>query len=293
MDRTSNGKHIVAVATACAIWGGSVIGTKLTYDSLAPMQLGLLRFTLSTCVFFVLLALRRQLAAPRGRELALIAASGLLGTSLYFAAENLGTSLVSAGTASLVIGSFPAMTLVLESALDRTLPRPRVAVGIMLAFAGVCVLALAEGLTSGPSELLGIGVLMAGGLCWGIYNIMMRSLAGGLSTLAITAWQTLFGALGFVPLALLEGAQVHPLSAVALGSLGYLVLGCTVAGFTLYNYGFEELSPTVVASLVNLVPVIGVVLSAVILGEHVTTAQVVGGAVVVAGIMLSSLPESS
>jgi drug/metabolite transporter (DMT)-like permease len=134
---------------------------------------------------------------------------------------------------------------------------------------------------------------MLGGLCWGVYNLMMRSLAGRHSPLVITAWQTLFGALGFVPLALLEGAPLRPLSMTALASLAYLVVFCTVAGFSLYNYGFEALSATVVSSLVNLTPVVGLALSALVLGEHIGMLQLVGGAVVVAGILLSSMPEAS
>ena len=289
--RKESGRHFLAVAVACTIWGGSVIGTKLSYDSLAPMSLGLLRFALSSILFFVLLALKKELSPPRGKDLALIATSGLLGTTLYFAAENYGASLASGATSSLVIGSFPAMTLMLESSVDHTLPRPRVAGGILLAFLGVCVLALADNGTSGTDELLGMAILMAGGICWAIYNLMMRSLAGARSPLVITAWQTLFGALGFIPLALIEGAPLHGLSPVAAASLAYLVVCCTVAGFSLYNYGFEELSPSVVSSLVNLTPVVGLVLSALVLGEHISFAQIVGGTIVIAGIALSSLPS--
>ena len=152
--KQNSGRHLLAVATACILWGGSVIGTKLSYDSLAPMSLGLVRFLLSAILFFCLLALRRELTPPRGRDLTLIAASGLLGTTLYFAAENYGASLASGATSSLVIGSFPAMTLVLESIVDHTVPRPRIAGGVLLAFAGVCVLALADNSATGTDELV-------------------------------------------------------------------------------------------------------------------------------------------
>ncbi|MBQ9005741.1 MAG: DMT family transporter [Atopobiaceae bacterium] len=287
----NSSRHFLAVAVACAIWGGSVIGTKLSYDSLAPMSLGLMRFSFSAILFFALLAIKRELTPPQGRDLALIAASGLLGTTLYFAAENYGASLASGATSSLVIGSFPAMTLVLESVVDHTMPKPRVASGVLLAFVGVCVLALAENGATGADELLGMAILMAGGICWAIYNLMMRSLAGRRSPLVITAWQTLFGALGFVPLAAIEGAPIRGLSGVAAASLAYLVVCCTVAGFSLYNYGFEELSPSVVSSLVNLTPLVGLALSALILGEQISVAQFVGGAIVIAGIALSSLPS--
>ena len=289
--KQNNTSHLLAVAAACLFWGGSIISTKLSYDSLAPMSLGLIRFSLATVLFFVLLAFRHELTPPPGKPLALMAASGFLGTTLYFAAENYGASLVSGATSSLVVGSFPAMTLVLECLVDRTAPKLRVACGIALAFVGVCVLALTDSGGTGSDELLGIGILMLGGLCWAFYNLIMRTLAGEHSPLVITTWQTLFGALGFIPLALVESAPIQALSPTAMGSLAYLVICCTVAGFSLYNFGFEGLSPTVASSLVNLVPVVGLVLSALILGESISLQQLLGGAVVVAGIMLGSLPE--
>lgn len=292
MARKDN-SHLLAVTVACLFWGGSIISTKLSYDSLAPMSLGLIRFSIATILFFILVAFRHDLTPPTGRDLGLMAASGFLGTTLYFAAENYGASLVSGATSSLVVGSFPAMTLVVECLADRKMPRLRVTFGIMLAFVGVCVLAFTEGTAAGSDELLGIGILVLGGLCWAFYNLIMRSLAGKRSPLVITAWQTLFGALGFIPFALVENAPLTGLSTTAIGSLIYLVVCCTVAGFSLYNYGFEGLSPTIAASLVNLIPVVGLVLSALILGEHISFTQVVGGIIVVAGIMLGSLPEKS
>ena len=292
MEKQENkGLYLLAVATACLLWGGSLIGTKLSYDSLAPMSLGLLRFSLATVLFFGLLAVRRELTPPKGRDLAIIALTGLTGTTLYFAAENYGASLCSGATASLVAGSFPAMTMVLECLVDHKRPRPRMTMGIALAFAGVCMLAFTEGGGSGSNEPLGIIVLMLGGACWAVYNLMMRSISGRYSALVITAWQTLFGALGFIPFALVESAPLQGLSTTAIFSLVYLVVGCTVAGFSLYNYGFEGLSPTLASSLVNLVPVVGLVLSALILNETISVQQLAGGAAVVLGIVLGTLPD--
>lgn len=286
--RPSVNTHLLAVAAACTLWGGSLVFTKLAFDSLSPMALGLIRFSLSTLLFFIILAARHELKVPKAADLGLMALTGFLGTTLYFAAENFGASITSAGTASLVVGSFPAMTLVLECAVDKKLPRPSTALGMGLAFLGVAALALAGGSVSGGDEAPGITILMAGGAAWSVYNLLMRRLAGKYSALAITSWQTLFGALGFILLAVLEGAPLQLPSVQSWLSLAYLVLGCTVVGFTLYNYGFEKLSPSVTSSLVNLDPVIGLALSALVLGEPVSFVQLLACAVVVGGIMLST-----
>ncbi len=149
-------------------------------------------------------------------------------------------------------------------------------------------IALTESAEGGSDVLLGSLILMFGGLCWALYNFAMRLVLGTYSSLTITTWQTLFGALGFIPFVLYEGVPQCLPSPTAWASLAYLVLGCTVAGFVMYNWALEELEPSTATSLSNLIPVFGLVLSALILGEHVSVQQLIGGAIVVVGIVLST-----
>ena len=291
--KNSRTTHVVAAALACLLWSGSIIASKLSYDTLAPMSLGLIRFSLSTVVFFAICLLSGQRTVPDARSMAQIALTGLLGTTLYFAAENYGVQMLPASTSSLIVGSFPAMALLLEWVIDHARPRPAKTTGIVLAFLGVALLALTESREGGSDVLVGSLVLMFGGLCWALYNFAMRMVMGRYTTLTITTWQTLFGALGFVPFVMAEGMPDQLPSPTAWASLAYLVLGCTVVGFVLYNWGLEELEPSTATSLSNLIPVFGLVLSALILGEQISLQQLVGGTIVVAGIVLSTRQEPS
>lgn len=286
--KSSRAIHIAAAALACLLWSGSLIASKLSYDTLGPMSLGLIRFAISTLVFFAIRLVLRDHEMPDLRGMAAIALTGFLGTTLYFAAENYGVAMLPASTSSLIVGSFPAMALVLECLIDKVSPQPIKTLGIVLAFVGVALLALTESAEGGTDVLLGSLILMFGGLCWALYNFAMRLVLGTYSSLTITTWQTLFGALGFIPFVLYEGLPQSLPSPTAWASLAYLVLGCTVAGFVMYNWALEELEPSTATSLSNLIPVFGLVLSALILGEHISTQQLIGGAIVIVGIVLST-----
>ncbi len=285
--------RITAVALSCLIWSGSLVASKLSYDTLGPMSLGFLRFALSTLVFFAIRPLLKDRQMPDAKGMAHIALTGFLGTTLYFAAENYGVALLPASTSSLIVGSFPAMALALECLIDKVRPQPLKVTGIALAFLGVAVLALGESSSGGRDMLLGSIILMLGGLCWSLYNFVMRLVMGKYSTLTITTWQTLFGALGFSPFMLVEGLPTQLPSPSAWAALAYLVLGCTVVGFVLYNWGLKELEPSTATSLSNLIPVFGLVLSALILHEQINVQQLIGGAIVVVGIVLSTQERAS
>ena len=130
------------------------------------MSLGLIRFAISTLVFFAIRLVLRDHEMPDLRGMAAIALTGFLGTTLYFAAENYGVAMLPASTSSLIVGSFPAMALVLECLIDKVSPQPIKTLGIVLAFVGVALLALTESAEGGTDVLLGSLILMFGGLCW-------------------------------------------------------------------------------------------------------------------------------
>ena len=91
---------------------------------------------------------------------------------------------------------------------------------------------------------------------------------------------------------IMEDAEVAP-SPTTWASLAYLVIGCTVAGFMLYNWGLEDLEPSTATSLSNLIPVFGLILAALILHEQINVQQLVGGAIVIVGIILSTREDDA
>ncbi|MGI8350287.1 DMT family transporter [Niallia circulans] len=64
-----------------------------------------------------------------------------------------------------------------------------------------------------------------------------------------------------------------------------------MAAFLLYNYGLKKLSASASVSLMNLVPVLGIVFFIFLLEETVTLTQIIGGASVIIGVILSSIQK--
>ena len=98
----------------------------------------------------------------------------------------------------------------------------------------------------------------------------------------------LFGTIFFVPLVLIEHQPIQDLTGTGIVAMVYLFLGCSVGAFLLYNWGLRKLSAAASVSLMNLVPVFGIILSAVFLKETITVTQIIGGAVVILGVILST-----
>lgn len=80
-------------------------------------MVGFIRFVIAAILLFVFRLITKDKVKPDKKDMVKITLSGLLGITLYFAAENLGVKYTTASNASLIVASFPAITILLLAAL--------------------------------------------------------------------------------------------------------------------------------------------------------------------------------
>ncbi|MEA4907611.1 MAG: DMT family transporter [Anaerolineaceae bacterium] len=288
ISRPNNRRNaVLAVLAAALLWSTSYVVTKVGVSDVPPLTFGVLRFTFASLLVAVLALARRQVQPVPPRDLLRLAAGGLLGITAYFALQNLGMQRTSASEATLLVASFPAITMLMEVIfLKRRVPLLRFA-GAGIAFLGIFLVIQQTENGGGTQRLQGDLLLLATGVAWALYNFATQNVVQRYTTFTVIFWQTLFGSLFFLPLALLEAGSWQPLSASGLWGALYLGIFCSVAAFLLYGFGLKSLNPGAAVSLLNLVPVFGLLLAVIGLHEAVTGLQLLGGAVVIGGVTLS------
>ncbi len=279
--------YYIASTTAILLWSASFIATKFAYTSFSPLMVGFIRFLIAAILLFVVRVITKDKVHPDKKDMTKIALSGLLGITLYFAAENIGVQFTTASNASLIVASYPAITALFEFFIYKTKPTLRKIIGISLAFGGVLILTTKSGV-GGNEALWGNLILIAAGVVWTFYNFITRSVTDKYSPVTLSFYQFLFGTVFFVPLVLIEYQPIGAITGTGIAAMIYLSLGCSVGAFLLYNFGLRKLSAATSVSLMNLVPVFGIIFSALFLKETITLTQILGGIVVIAGVILSS-----
>jgi drug/metabolite transporter (DMT)-like permease len=194
-------------------------------------------------------------------------------TALAYAWYFDGVKALGAGAASGYI------TLVLAVWLFRERLNRTIIVGMALAACGAVVvishgqpLALLEG-SVGLGELLILGCVA----CWVTYTLIGRWLLTGVDALSTTAVTSTMGAAMLLAASLVvEGpaglqAAVHG-SGPAWGALAFLAFGATALAYAWYFDGVKALGAGAASGYITLVPVIGVALSALWLGESIAVA---------------------
>ncbi len=279
---------LLALSGTVLFWGLSFVASKTVLNSgVPPMTMVFLRFMVACAILFPVLRVREPSARLSRENILPVALSGLFGVTVYFFFESRGIKLTSASNASMIIATIPIFTLLAEVVFFRGRISSVKAAGIALSVAGVYLVIQRAGDSLGlANRLVGDAMMLGACLCWVIYNMLSRNLHARLSDLAITTYQNLFGTLFLVPLALSEFRQWVPITPVAGASLLYLAVFCSTMGNFLYVYALMRLGPVTTTPFINLIPVVGGLGGIVILGETLAPLQLVGGAVIIAGVVM-------
>ncbi|MDX3225122.1 DMT family transporter [Streptomyces sp. ME19-01-6] len=281
---------VCAVVAASLFWSSSYAVTKQVLEDVGPLSIGAIRFTLAALLLCVMVRLNRlRPARPDARQRRLLYVSGFLGITVYFVLENIGVDLSTASDASLIVATYPLMTMLLELMVFRTrMPLLRVT-GVLLAAVGAFLVVRNGAQVGGSARWMGDILLLFGGLAWAGYNVLGKRASAGQNAVSVTYYQTLAGAAGFLLASLLEIGDWRMPGATASSLLVYLAVACSVGGFLLYNYGLRRMTSSVAVNILNLVPVFGVIGAVVINGESIRPAQATGGVIIIVGVALGMI----
>ncbi len=287
-QKQSSALSYLSILGALVIWSSSFVAIKIAYETFPPITLGAVRFVVATLILGALTLLPKNRVKLEKKDIGTVALSGLMGITLYAVLQNIAMQWTSASSATLIIASYPAITLLLESLIYKVKMNLFKIIGILIAIAGVVILSYVKADTRQQGELLGVLLLLVAGIAWAFYNFLTKKVVNRYPSISLLFYQTLFGTIFMAPLALFERGDWAPPTVLSFSMMLFLGLFCSVVAFLLYNNGLKKLPASSVTSMLNLVPIFGVFFSWVLLGEMVTLRKVIGGVIIIAGVMISA-----
>ena len=265
-------------------------------DEVAPFTLALIRWSavaLALLPFVVLeWATVGALLAGSLRRLLLLA---FLGMWICGAIVYLALGLTSATNGTLIYTTSPVIIILLEAIFFGRRIVWREGAGALIAFAGVATIVLRGDpltlllLDFNLGDLLFVGAAVA----WATYSILYRSgPLRAVSNMALFGIVAGLGALLLAPIAVAEFAlgAVLPNTAAAWGGIAGIVFFASLLAFSGFQFGVRELGAPLAGMFMYLMPPYGVGLAVVFLGESLESFHLAGIAMVMAGIVLATLP---
>ena len=269
---------------------------KLGYES-APVSattLLFLRMALSL-PFFAAVAwwLRREPALAR-RDWAGIVALGFLGYYLASLLDFLGLQYVPAGLGRLIMFLYPTLVVILSALFLARRPTGRELSALAVTYVGIA-LVLSQRLGTGPEHrlfLLGAALVFGSAMCYAVYLVTGSQLVKRVGSMRFTAYTMMVSTVpALVQFALLESPAALQLPGEVWLYAILLATVCTVLPVFLVAEALKRIGANHFALIGGLGPVTTVLADFALLEGALTPAQLAGGALVIAGVLLVTLKK--
>ena len=285
--------HIVAFLTV-AVWGTTFVWTKLLIiNGLSPAQIFTLRFIIAYVLLtgFSMWRGRHKWLSDNWRDELTMMALGLTGGSMYLLTENESLRFTTATNTSLIVCSCPLFAMLIIALFYRSERfSARQVWGSIVALAGMAAVVLNGHFVLHLSPL-GDTLAFSACLCWALYTLLMKPVMGRYPAMFITRKVFFYGILTILPYYIFVpdmpswDVLTRPDVAVNLFFLGSVA---SMLCYLTWSWCMKGLGAVVCTNWVYVNPITTIVAAWLILGEQITMYFLIGSALIITGMYLSS-----
>jgi drug/metabolite transporter (DMT)-like permease len=298
---TARGRHGVStdlmMLLAITIWGVNFTAVKVALRSMEPLAFNAVRFTLATIVTFVVLAWQARATGrpeltrpPARRDFLVIALISFMGNSVYQVLFIQGMARTSPGNASLIMATAPIWVAILGFLLRIERINRLMFGGILLSFAGIVLLVMGGGnVALGSANVVGDLLILGCAVLWAVYTVASKPLLTRVSPLSMTAWSMLAGTIPLILFAIpdLQKQDWSAVEPIAWASLFYSAVLSVAVGYVIWYASVQRVGNARTAVYSNLTPVVAILFAWATLGATLAPVQLLGGAIVLVGLVVT------
>ena len=264
-------------------------------ESITPIWLGVFRVAGALLVILFISAATGNITKPPKRDLPMIVSLAVFRLSVVFVLVFTALQLVPAGQASVVVWTTSLWTVPIAAVwLGEKMSRRRWT-GLVIGIVGVVVIAKPWGSDwTEPGVAAGYGLLILAAIILAATAVHIRAHRWTIAPLQAIPWQLAGAGVILIVTALaVEGPPVIDWTPQLAGIVAYQGILATGVAFWATIVILRNLAAVSANLTLMAVPVLGVVSSAIILGEEITTALILGMAMILAGVALNVLSDRS
>jgi drug/metabolite transporter (DMT)-like permease len=284
-------KIISVYIMLCLIWGSTWLAIRLGLDSLTPFISAGLRFTLASVIILLFMKLRRVTVQLDRRSVKLYMLLALFSYAVPFGLVYWGEQYVPSGLAAVLFAVYPFFI-----ALFTYLAMPAEKIGLfkfggmVVGFSGIVVIFSDQ--IGGDMSIYVIGmiaIVLSASMQAGI-AVTIKKYGHHLDPLSMNFIPMLISGILLLSTGyLLEDLNSLIFDSNAVLSVTYLALFGSVITFTSYYWLLKHINIILLSLIAFITPVIALLLGWIISGEVLMQHQVIGSAMVLAGLLTANL----
>lgn len=280
-----------AFAMLCAIWGSTWLAIRIGLEGAPPFLSASLRFVVASLTLVGLAAVFRSKWPANRTEWVLVGFVGLVlftaDYGLIYWGENNG---VESGLSAILFATLPLQTALVANAVlkDERLTLQKLG-GIALGFVGVLVIFRGQLVTAGLDKAIPMLAIVLSATCAAFATVALKRWGHGTDPVSFNGMAMGVGALALAAVSIVVGERwVVPSWPQGLGAILYLALAGSVVTFVTWVWLLKESEATSLSFVALITPIVAILLGARLGNETFDTIDLVGSAIVLLGIYVST-----
>ena len=271
---------------AAIIWGAAFSAQSVCAQYLGPLTITALRSLIAFLVLFAVCLLRRK--SDRGTRRDIIIGSIVCGAAL-FAASNMQQLALNMGASAGKAGFITALYIVLVpigQVFFKQKISPRHWLAVAVAVVGMYFLCITDGFSISLTDLY----LLLCAFLFAVQILSVDRFSARVDGLVLSCGM-------FLVVAVLSSLFALPLETITLGNIAaciwpllYIAVFSSCLGYTFQILAQKGGNPAVVSLLMSLESLFAAVFGALLLGERMSTHELIGCALMIAAIVVAELP---
>ena len=294
MANHSSVRGYLFVIIAAFLWCTLGLWFRTLHDTygMSSLTIAFLRAAFGCIILLIALATshRQRLRISR-RSIFFFALFGLISISTFYVVYAQAAISTSVTTAVVLLYTAPTfVTLIAWRVWHEPLDSRKI-IAVVLAFIGCALVARAYDPSALSLNFIGLLFGLAAGLTYALYTIFAKFALQDHSMWTALTYSMLFGTIFLLPLqspnnftVLIDRPQVWIF-------IGILILGPTLGSYIFYNAALHHVPASNASIVATIEPVVASTIAFIFLGERLEVMQMVGGAMVIAGSLILSLPH--
>jgi len=270
------------------IWGSSFMLQKIVVEEIPPVTLTAMRQLIGAAVMVGILAFAGSRLNATPWEHFLMFVSGILGTVLPFSLIATGLQTLDSGLAAILMGAMPLVTIVLAhfTTQDEKMNRNKL-IAVGLGIAGLIVLFWPSLVSGFGRDLVAQMIVLSAAICYALNSLVTKKLIH-LDAPMLLGIIIFWSAAILLPISLLmePGAFILPGTASLASLIALAIFPTVIAAFLMYELIARQ-GAGFFGQINLLVPVCGVFLGFIFLGERLGWNSWIALAFILSGVAVS------
>ncbi|MBK6934355.1 MAG: DMT family transporter [Bacteroidales bacterium] len=279
----------VAIIITMLIWGSTFVFSKILLTAgLMPHQLIFLRTLLGGIALLLSIKIKKLSIKINKEDYKKLLLLALFEPFLYFIGENGALLYTSPTLVSLFIAMIPLFIQITMFFLAKEPLKLNQIIGTLITIFGI-ILAIGGSGKLSEISIEGVLLLLLAIFSAVFYNYYLSSLIKKYNSLLIVMWQTVIGAIYFLPFVLFSGKELLTMQWNARYITYLLILSILATGlaYILYAYVVKKIGVNKTSIFANLIPIITLTISIIMGTEKFHYTKLISVIIVIMGIYIS------